>query len=312
MDTQKRNHEEHESDLITFMRLGSISILDALVVKLPDVFTAVILAKLDIKDTLNLAQVNKTYNAAVWSVGGVRSLEAKLKAHMERSGEDRAIEPMIQAASHGNVPAVRALLESGVDVNETLYSLNFYSYPTALHLAAIYGHVATVQILIEKGADPNIKEKSSFGDTGRTPLSIAAEQGNSWCVMELVEAGANVNLASSSGDTPLMYAVRKGHEAIVALLIGYKADVHLVNDDGETALTIVEKTLSRVEREEKMATRSIDDVLNGSRNPITAHVEFKTLRANLEGVFALLMGTDRRRHYNPIAGWAYPKQCHHL
>ena len=35
----------------------------ALTVKLPDVFTAEILPKLDMTDTLNLAQVNKAYNA---------------------------------------------------------------------------------------------------------------------------------------------------------------------------------------------------------------------------------------------------------
>ena len=60
MEQQKRTRDGYESDLITFMRMGSISILDALAVKLPDVFTAEILPKLDIEDTLNLAQVSKT------------------------------------------------------------------------------------------------------------------------------------------------------------------------------------------------------------------------------------------------------------
>ena len=86
MDTQKRKRDEYESDLITFMRMGSISILDVIVVKLPDVFTAEILPKLDMNDTLNLAQVNKTYNAAVWSVDGVGSLEAKFNAYEEKIG----------------------------------------------------------------------------------------------------------------------------------------------------------------------------------------------------------------------------------
>ena len=40
MDTQKRKRDEYESDLITSLRLGSISILDALAKQLPDVFTA--------------------------------------------------------------------------------------------------------------------------------------------------------------------------------------------------------------------------------------------------------------------------------
>ena len=87
MDTRKRNRDEYESDLVMLMRMGSISILDVIVVKLPDVFTAEILPKLDVKDTLNLAQVNKTYNAAVWSVDGVGSLEAKFNAYEEKIGE---------------------------------------------------------------------------------------------------------------------------------------------------------------------------------------------------------------------------------
>ena len=44
------------------MRRGTVSILEAVAEELPDVFTAEILPKLDLKATLNLAQVNKWYN----------------------------------------------------------------------------------------------------------------------------------------------------------------------------------------------------------------------------------------------------------
>ena len=80
MDTQNVQEEAAESDTVTYLRRGMISILDVIAVKLPDVFTAEILPKLDMTDTLSLAQVNKAYNAAVWSADGVRSLEAKIKA----------------------------------------------------------------------------------------------------------------------------------------------------------------------------------------------------------------------------------------
>ena len=69
MDTQNVQEAEAESDVVTFLRRGGISILEALAVKLPDVFAAEILPKLDMTDTLRLAQVNKAYNDAVWSVG---------------------------------------------------------------------------------------------------------------------------------------------------------------------------------------------------------------------------------------------------
>jgi hypothetical protein len=98
-----------------------ISILDVIAVKLPDVFAAEILPKLDVKDTLNLAQVNKAYNAAVWSADGVRSLEAKIKTHFVKIGKKNwTLLPLYWAAKHGNVPAVRACLESGINVDKVL------------------------------------------------------------------------------------------------------------------------------------------------------------------------------------------------
>ena len=72
METQNVQQEEAESDTVTYLRRGMISILDVIAVKLPDVFTAEILPKLDLRDTLRLAQVNKAYNDTVWSVEGMR------------------------------------------------------------------------------------------------------------------------------------------------------------------------------------------------------------------------------------------------
>jgi hypothetical protein len=106
---------------VTYLRHGMISILDVIAVKLPDVFAAEILPKLDVKDTLNLAQVNKAYNAAVWSADGVRSLEAKIKTHFVKIGKKNwTLLPLYWAAKHGNVPAVRACLESGINVDKVL------------------------------------------------------------------------------------------------------------------------------------------------------------------------------------------------
>ena len=103
MVAQKRKRDEYECDVVTFLRRGGISILEAIAVKLPDVFAAEILPKLQIKDTLNLAQVNKAYNDEVWSADGVRSLEAKIKTHFVKIGKKNwATEPLYLAARHGN------------------------------------------------------------------------------------------------------------------------------------------------------------------------------------------------------------------
>ena len=201
------------------------------------------------------------------------------------------------------MPAVRALLESGVDVNKNTLTGHTYRdsdnvyYTTALHVAAKNGHVATVKLLIENGADLNTRQESSFGHTGTTPLSVAAERGNSLCAIELIKAGADVNLASSSGATPLMIAASKGREAIVALLIGFGADVSLCNCRGETALDFLDEAFEEFDG-------GVDRNYHAACIPI---------QESLHGVVALLKGTDRARRYNPTkCTWTYPEQCHHV
>jgi hypothetical protein len=242
METRKRRRDaaelEYESDTVTYLRRGGISILEALAVKLPDVFTAEILPKLEIKDTLSLAQVNKAYNAAVWSADGVRSFEAKIKTHLVVIGKNWTAEPLYWAARHGNVPAVRACLESGEDVNKVLTDDN----RTALHVAACDGHAALVKVLIEAGADVN-KLASPGNRDGNprfnvTPLFFAAQEGHTHVVMELIKAGADLNQANSNGFTPLYMAAGNGHEGCVASLIQAGADVRKADKTGWTPMKI--------------------------------------------------------------------------
>jgi hypothetical protein len=222
METQNVQQEEAESDTVTYLRRGMISILDVIAVKLPDVFTAEILPKLDLRDTLRLAQVNKAYNAAVWSVDGVRSMEAKIEAHLVKTGGACITEPLYWAASYGNVPAVRACLESGVDVNKSFTShvLPSIIEYTALHAAVQHGQVAVMKALIEAGADVN----KATGDNA-TALTIAALRGHTHVVMELIKAGADVNLEPYANFNPIYAAACNGHESCVALLIQAGADV---------------------------------------------------------------------------------------
>ena len=244
MDTQNVQQEEAESDTVTYLRCGVISILEALSVKLPDVFAAEVLPKLDMTDTLSLAQVNKAYNDTVWSVEGVRSMEAKIKAHLVNIGEKTwTAEPLYWAAKFGNVPAVRACLESGVDVNMVLTQ----SKRTALHFAAHFGHAAVVKAMIDAGADVNKPSSPHSVDaSGKrtgvlrnvTPVYIAAQEGHTHVVMELIKAGADVNQADSVGVTPLYIAAQRGHDGCVAVLIQAGADVCKADKAGCTPMKI--------------------------------------------------------------------------
>ena len=245
MVAQKRKRDEYECDVVTFLRRGGISILEALAVKLPDVFAGEILPKLDVHDTLNLAQVNKAYNDTVWSVEGVRSMRAKIKTHFVKIGKTWITEPYYWAAKFGNVPAVRACLESGVDVNMVLTQ----SKRTALHFAAHFGHAAVVKAMIDAGADVNKPSSPHDMDargksTGvlhnitynKTPVYTAAAMGHTHVVMELIMAGADVNQATSKGVTSLYVAAQNGHEACVVSLIQAGADIHKAANNGWTPL----------------------------------------------------------------------------
>ena len=174
MDTgyRKRKVQDAESDTIACLGRGDISILSALTTQLPDVFYGEILPKTDMKDKLSLAQVSKTYRDTVWSVDGVRSMEPKALT-------------IQMAAKHGNLPAVRALLQSGVNPELTFRTgqegLNDMSR-TPLMLAAEYGHTPVIMELIRAGANVN------------TALEEAVLNAHEACVLALIHAGADVHM----------------------------------------------------------------------------------------------------------------------
>jgi len=73
-------------------------------------------------------------------------------------------EALGEAARKGDAPALKKLLDEGVDVNT-----RFRYDRTALSFAADRGHVDAVRLLLERGADPNIKDTFY----GATPLTWA-------------------------------------------------------------------------------------------------------------------------------------------
>ena len=255
------------SPLVALLRSGDLSILGAIKHELPEVFAAEILPKLDMKATLNLAQVNTFYNKTVWSMDGVRSLRAKLESAFEKLKHEISsmkgsrkynkipsscmeipfapslfTEPIHWAAIRGNLPAVRALLDSGVDADKAApYHYIFPDTPynavaagvtstkgqIALRHAAFEGHLAVVKALIEAGADVNKKDCD-----GHTALVSATVKEFTLVVMELIKAGADVNLADDTGATPIIIAAEEGNSTIVALLIQAGADVNQEDEEG--------------------------------------------------------------------------------
>ena len=99
-----------------------------------------------------------------------------------------------QAATDGNIEAVKQHLADGVDVNakDDEYGA------TSLHITVEYGYKEIVKLLIDAGADVHEKDKN-----GSTPLHDAALNGQKEIAELLIDKGADVNAKNKFGDTPL-------------------------------------------------------------------------------------------------------------
>jgi ankyrin repeat protein len=135
---------------------------------------------------------------------------------------------LVDAARAGDAARVRALLQSGANVNAAAQDGT-----TALHWAAELGEEEIVRLLLARGADPNLLNRY-----GVAPLRSACLSGSLPAVEALLKAGADPEaVRAESGETPLMVAARAGHVAIVQALLVRGAAVDAVEPKrGQTAL----------------------------------------------------------------------------
>jgi hypothetical protein len=94
--------------------------------------------------------------------------------------QDRS-EELFNAARKGDVAAVKALLDRGIDVNT-----KFRYGATALSYASDKGHLEVVKLLLERKAEVNVKDTFY----GATPIIWAAQKGHAKIVEALLAAGA--------------------------------------------------------------------------------------------------------------------------
>jgi uncharacterized protein len=159
-------------------------------------------------------------------------------------------EALVKAVTAGDLPAVRALIQSGADVNArsgdgstpllwavhdarldiaralvaakaTVDMANDFGV-TPLLEASRSGDAAMVELLLRAGADP-----SRAHPEGETPLLSAARSGSVPVVRLLLARGVDVNAAEKfQKTTALMWAAAEGHLDVVDLLIEAGADVN--------------------------------------------------------------------------------------
>ncbi len=112
-----------------------------------------------------------------------------------------------EAATEGNIEAVKQHLAAGTDLNA-----KDGGGQTPLHRAALRGHKEIVELLIANGADRNAKDVN-----GRTPLHYATF-GYNETVKLLLANGADVNAKDRGGQTPLDLAIQQKKPETAELL----------------------------------------------------------------------------------------------
>jgi len=184
--------------------------------------------------------------------------------HSFSGDSDKAKFELFYAASKGDLPRVKSLVESGVDINAAGQPRDGY---TALFGAALWNFPDIVEWLLDHGADTKVKDRKGF-----TAFQLAVHEGHKFVVKaflakgisekdagpdgmygmhravaagkephqviidEMLEAGFNINIKSEKGVTPLMTACNLGLLRMARHLAAKGADMNVQDNLGRTAL----------------------------------------------------------------------------
>jgi hypothetical protein len=132
-------------------------------------------------------------------------------------------EPLVIAVTHGNLEAVKYLVEHGADIS-------------GAYIVIGRGEMEMLRYFVEHGMDVNLKNS-----VGNTALNLALSRGGVNIVRYLLEQGADINAQGENGDTPIYRALKVVNPEFVALLLARDGiDFSIKNDKGESAMDYLE------------------------------------------------------------------------
>ncbi|KAJ3559031.1 hypothetical protein NPX13_g9597 [Xylaria arbuscula] len=137
--------------------------------------------------------------------------------------------PLMHAAKHGNIAAVRDLISAGAEVNE----VNLHG-ETAMHRAitsGTEGDMACVDALLQAGSSCNASTLHGY-----SCLHLAAQRNYVAISRRLIDAGADIQAQTCYGQTPMWRAAHKNAVDMIRYLYSLGASLESTDSDGETPL----------------------------------------------------------------------------
>jgi ankyrin repeat protein len=166
-------------------------------------------------------------DSAIHSARSAEMVQLLLDFHADPETRRCGLTPLHCYAHRGNIAAMRAVLQRGVEVDPVGEGIS-----TPLHKAAECGNVNAVKLLLEFGADMHKEDQDA-----NTLLHLAATSGVIEAVKLLLEFGADVHKQNHDENTPLHLAVMKGEIETVKLLVErWPEGIQAMNEYWQTPL----------------------------------------------------------------------------
>lgn len=148
------------------------------------------------------------------------------------------MQPIYQAACQGDLKKIRQLVElDKVDVNAS-GNLGWGDPP--LFGAAQHGQVEALKLLLNLGADPSGKGTMGWGSWGQTPWEVALSNGHYSITVELIKHNVHQSLSPHQSNQAFIEAAGQNDLSSMKKILGdFEASINgKKSDTGETALHV--------------------------------------------------------------------------